>query len=287
MSHVDTGIRATPQGTLVDRVLRFLGDQSADSLTLARDGLGIGRATRAIADRVAVALLGSDPRVRRLSDGRWALAGVHEGAVELANCTFAVVDVETTGISPGRGDRLTEIAIVTLCDGKIDVALETWVNPQKAIPPVVTSLTSITNDMVRDQPTFDDIADEVLDTLAGRVFAAHNARFDWAFLSREVRRTRDLALEGPRVCTVQLARRLIPGLRSRGLDSVAAYFGVEITERHRARGDALATAEILQKLLGLAEERGVVTLADLRELGRPRRRRKKKKTALPTSMKEL
>ena len=288
MSEIDVGIRATPQGTLVDRVLRFLGDQSADSLTLARDVLGIGRATRAIADRVAVALLGSDPRVRQLSDGKWALAGAREGAIELANCTFAVVDVETTGNSPGRGDRLTEIAIVTLCDGKIEVALETLVNPQKAIPPIVTSLTRITNDMVHDQPTFDDIADEVLDALAGRVFVAHNARFDWAFLSREVRRTRDLALEGPKVCTVQLARRLIPGLRSRSLDSVTSYFGVEISERHRAGGDAVATAEILQKLLGLAEERGVATLADLKELGRPRKRlKKKKKTALPTSVKEL
>jgi DNA polymerase III epsilon subunit family exonuclease len=288
MGNADSGIRATPQGTLVDRVLRFLGEQSADSLTLARDVLGIGRATRAIADRVAVALLGSDPRVRRLSNGKWALAGAHDGAVELANCTFAVVDVETTGNSPGRGDRLTEIAIVIVCDGTVEVALDTLVNPEKAIPPVVTSLTRITNDMVRDQPPFDEIVDEVLDTLAGRVFVAHNARFDWSFLSREVRRTRDLALEGPRVCTVQLARRLIPGLRSRSLDSVAAYFGVEITERHRAGGDALATAQVLQKLLGLAAERGVVTLTDLKELGRPRRpKRKKKRTALPTPMKEL
>ena len=100
MSDVEIGIRATPQGTLVDRALRFLGEQSADSLTLARDVLGIGRATRAVADRVAVALLGADPRVRRMSDGKWALAGAREGAVELANCTFAVVDVETTGNRP-------------------------------------------------------------------------------------------------------------------------------------------------------------------------------------------
>jgi len=265
-------------------VLRFLADQSADSMTLARDVLGIARVTRAVADRVAVALVGADPRVRRLTDGRWALAAAREGAVELRNCTFAVVDVETTGTSPGRGDRVTEIAVVTLANGRIDVVLDTLVNPERPIPPFVMSLTRITDAMVRDQPTFSDIADQVLDAIAGRILVAHNVRFDWAFLSREMRRTRHLALEGPRLCTVHLARRLIPGLRSRGLDSVAQYFGIEIAERHRATGDAVATARILQRLLDLAAERGATTLDELRELGRPRRRRK---TALPTSVKEL
>ncbi|NIM51120.1 MAG: hypothetical protein GTN62_11030 [Gemmatimonadales bacterium] len=284
MSREQTGVRATPRGTLVDRALRYLSDGAADSLTIARNVLGLARATRAIADRVAVALLGSDPRVRQTGDGRWALASSRRGAPRLSSCTFAVVDVETTGSRPGRGDRVTEIAVVTLSAGEIEVVLDTLVNPEKPIPRFVSSLTRITDDMVQDKPTFDEIADQVLGVLAGRVFAAHNARFDWGFLSREVRRTRDLALEGPRICTVRLARRLIPGLRSRGLDSVAAYFGVEITDRHRARGDALATARILQHLLARAEERGAVTLDDLRELGRRGRR---KKTALPTSVKEI
>jgi DNA polymerase-3 subunit epsilon len=278
------GVRATPQGTLVDRALRYLGDQSADSLTLARDVLGIARATRAIADRVAVALLGADPRVQRLRDGRWALAAKAERSAVLSSCTFAVVDVETTGSRAGRGDRVTEIAVVTLSDGEIDVTLDALVNPERPIPSIVSRLTRITDDMVRSQPTFADVADDVLEALAGRVFAAHNARFDWAFLSRELRRTKDLALEGPRICTVHLARRLIPGLRSRGLDSVAAYFGVEIENRHRAGGDAVATARILQRLLELAGEKGVTTLGELRELGR---RRRPRKTALPTSVKEI
>ncbi|MDH3457822.1 MAG: 3'-5' exonuclease [Gemmatimonadota bacterium] len=278
------GIRATPQGTLVDRALRFLDGQSADSVTLARDVLGIGRATRAIADRVTVALLGSDPRVRRLRDGRWALAATPAQGASLAFCTFAVVDVETTGSRAGHGDRVTEIAVVTLADGRCDVVLDTLVNPERPIPRVVSAITRITNDMVCDKPTFADIADEVTDALAGRVFVAHNARFDWAFLSRELRRTRYLALEGPRLCTVHMARRLIPGLRSRGLDSVASYFGVEITNRHRAGGDAMATAKILNHLLDLAAEQGATTLEDVRELSRRRRRRK---TALPTSVKEI
>ena len=80
-------------------------------------------------------------------------------------------------------------------------------------------------------------------------------------------------LDGPRVCTVQLSKRLIPGLRYRNLDSVAEYFGIEINERHRAGGDALATAKVLQALVELAEEHGVVTLDDLQRINRRRKRK--------------
>lgn len=283
----DQGVRAAPAGTLVDRSLRFLADQAADSLTLARDVLGIARATRAIADRVAVALLGSDPRVRRLVDGKWALATAAGESAALSACTFAVVDVETTGSSAGRGDRITEIGVYTLSDGQIALAFETLVNPERPIPNLVSALTRITDDMVRSQPTFAEIADDVVAALAGRVFAAHNARFDWAFLSRELRRTRDLTLEGPRICTVRLTRRLVPALRSRNLDAVAAYFGVEIERRHRAGSDALGTAQVLKRLLEVAEDTGVRTLEDLQALGRPkRRRRRRRRSALPSSVEE-
>ncbi|UCF40558.1 MAG: 3'-5' exonuclease [Gemmatimonadota bacterium] len=283
MSASTEGVRAAPRGTLVDRALRRLRQDAADSLTLARDVLGLARASRAIADRVVVALLGADPRVRQMHDGRWALATRADGSPRLASCTFAVVDVETTGTRYGRGDRVTELAIVTLSGGEVDVAFETLVNPERPIPSFVQSLTRITDDMVRNQPTFDEIADDVLATLAGRVFVAHNAPFDWGFLSSELRRTRDLDLEGAKLCTVRLARRLLPGLRSRGLDSVAAFLGIEIAERHRARGDALATAHILRHLLARAEEQGAETLTDLQGLGRRGRR---KKSALPTPVEE-
>ena len=278
------GVRVAAVGTLVDRVLHHLSEQSSDSLTIARDVLGIGQATRAIAERVAVALLGADPRVHRLQDGRWSLTATGSGATALSDCTFAVVDVETTGGRAGKGDRITEIAIFTMCNGAIEPAFETLVDPERPIPRFVSALTRITDEMVRGQPRFADVADRVADTLAGRVFAAHNARFDWAFLARELRRTRQVVIEGPRVCTVQLARRLVPGLRSRGLDSVARYFGVEIADRHRAAGDAYATAMILSNLLGLAEDLGVRTLDDLQHM---RRRPRPKRTAMPTSTQDL
>lgn len=278
-----SGVQVTASGTLVDRVLRRLEDGTADSLTLVREVLGLGKATKAVAERVASALIGADPRVRRQQNGNWMLVRGDTESTRIADCTFAVIDVETTGGSSGKGDRITEIAICTLAGGKVTRAYESLVNPERPIPRFVTSLTQITDAMVRDAPTFDEIADAVTDQLAGRIFVAHNARFDWTFLARELKRSRDLALTGPRLCTVQLTRRLVPGLRSRGLDSVAAYFGVEIVGRHRAGGDAEATANVLAKLLELAGERGIESLEELQNLGRKARPRR---TAMPSPMGE-
>jgi len=279
------GLRAHAAGTLVERTLQLLQSGPVDSPRVAHDVLGLMGAPPLVADRVVVALLGSDPRVRRLADGRWALLEVPLGSPKLAECTFAVVDVETTGSRPGRGDRIVEIAVVAVTRTTLELVFESLLNPERPIPGATTSLTRITWEMVRDRPTFREVADDVMAALAGRIFTAHNARFDWVFLRREMRGARDYVLEGPRVCTVDLARRLLPGLKSRSLDSVAAYFGVEIGARHRAAGDALATARVLQRLLELAQERGATTLEDVRTL-RPRPKRRKR-SAMPRSMDEL
>jgi DNA polymerase-3 subunit epsilon len=127
----------------------------------------------------------------------------------------------------------------------------------------VGTLTGITDGMVREAPPFDAVADGLLDALRGTVFVAHNARFDWAFLSAEVERARGLVLQGPRVCTMRLARRLLPDLPRRNLDTVSYHFGITIEGRHRAVGDAVAAARVLWKLVGIAKENGAQTLADL------------------------
>jgi DNA polymerase-3 subunit epsilon len=216
------------------------------------------------------------------------LVGQAVGSPKLADCTFAVVDVETTGSSPGRGDRVIEIAVAVLSGGSVDVVLDTLVNPDRPIPRAVTGITRISHEDVRDKPRFGEIADEVVGALAGRIFVAHNMRFDWAFVASETGRALHVALDGPRLCTVRLAKRLIPGLRSRNLDSVARYFGIEIENRHRAAGDAVATAWALERLLALAAERGIDTLRELEELTRrvTRKKKRKKRRALPTPMDE-
>jgi DNA polymerase III subunit epsilon len=258
------GLAAVPAGTLLERALRLLDQGPADSLRISREVLGLPRAPAVVADRLAAALLGHDPRVRRDHLGQWALAGRSSATVALADTVFAVVDVETTGSQPATGDRITEVAVVLAGPGaRCEVVVDTLVNPERPIPAAVTRVTQITDAMVRDRPTFAEIADVVLGALAGRVFVAHNVQFDWRFLEAEVRRARDLRLDGPRVCTVKLARRLLPGLKHRGLDSVSRYFGIEIENRHRAGGDALATARVLARLLDLAVEQGARTLDEL------------------------
>ncbi|MGH2668116.1 MAG: 3'-5' exonuclease, partial [bacterium] len=137
------------------------------------------------------------------------------------------------------------------------------VNPGMPVPPFVQTLTGITPAMLLDAPPFDAVVDGLLDVLRGTVFVAHNARFDWAFVSAEVERARNLALLGPRLCTMRLARRLLPDLERRNLDRVSDFFGITIEGRHRAVGDAVAASQCLGRLLGLAREHGAVCLADV------------------------
>jgi len=263
-------VQAGCDGTLVDRALSYLARGPAASADLARDVLRLPVAPPIIAERVVAALLGADPRVRRLEDGRWAVVAAGAGSPSLEACRFAVVDVETTGSRPGRGDRVVEVAVVAVDGGEIHLAYETLVNPGRPLPPFVRSLTGLDDEMLRDQPEFADVADALLAALAGRVFAAHNARFDWAFLQAEFRRAGGRALLGPRICTVRLARRLVPDLGSRGLDQVTRYFGIPVARRHRAGGDALAAAAVLVRLIELARECGARTLEDLERVSRRR-----------------
>src|SRR5438132_91456 len=106
----------------------------------------------------------------------------------------------------------------------------------------------------------------MLEHSTGAVFVAHNVRFDWTFLLVELERARSLVLQGPRVCTLRLARRLLPALESRSLDTLAQFFGIEIERRHRAGPDAMAAARILGRLVGIAKEQGAGTLADLGQM---------------------
>jgi DNA polymerase III epsilon subunit family exonuclease len=260
-----------------------LSSGPATSAVLCDLVLGLAGAPSVVAERLAVALLGPDPRVCQLADGRWSLVAEARGSPLLEECAFAVVDVETTGSSAGGGDRVTEVAVVVVQGVRCEIVFETLVNPGRPIPMPASMVTGITDAMVRAAPSFGEVADGLLGALAGRVFVAHNARFDWTFLTAELKRVRDLALNGPRLCTVRLSRRLLPGLRSCGLDSVTNWFGFENPARHRAGGDAWVTGQLLARLLGLARDAGARTLADLAQLeARRARKAKRKRSAMPT-----
>jgi DNA polymerase III epsilon subunit family exonuclease len=281
------GTSAYPDSTLLERVLTQLKFGPRAPATLCHEILGLFNAPAAICDRVAFALLGADPRVRLLEDGRWSLVPEAQGSPLLEDCVFAVVDVETTGARAGYGDRITEIAVAVVHGGRREIVFESLVNPERPIPRAVCAITNITDEMVRHAPRFADLAERVLAVLAGRVFVAHNARFDWNFISSELRRSRDLTLDGTRLCTVRLARRLVKGVRSCGLDNLCRFFGFRNQARHRAGGDALVTAELLHRLLTLAREEGARTLQDLSSIeSRRSRRRRRRRSAMPTPPRE-
>jgi DNA polymerase-3 subunit epsilon len=185
--------------------------------------------------------------------------------VELSTLSYAVVDVETTGTWVNGGDRIMEVAVVQVHEGEIRTAVEFLVNPQRAIKPWVTRLTGIRWEMLHEAPTFGDIADRVREALDDHIFVAHNARFDWRFLSQELRRAtgRGLCPGEQRLCTVKLARRLLEHLPRRNLDALAWHYDVQIVGRHRAGGDARATARILRHLLADARRRDLDTMEQL------------------------
>lgn len=269
-----TGLALVPELTLIERALHRLREGPAHALELCREVLGLAGAPRAVAERIAIAVLGADPRVRQLPDGRWSVITDALGSPRAEECAFAVVDLETTGMRARGDDRITEVAIVLVHGERRELVYQQLVNPGRLIPPMVSVVTGITDAMVARAPRFEEVADEVLGLLSGRVFVAHNARFDWNFLDAELRRARGLAMQGPRLCTVRLARRLLFGVGSCGLDNLTLHFGFENRARHRAAGDAEVTAQLFERLLHLARGEGAHTLSDLEAIQLRRRRRR-------------
>jgi DNA polymerase III subunit epsilon len=200
----------------------------------------------------------------------------------LSTLEYAVVDVETTGASAGRGHRVTEVAVLRMrADGHIVDEFSTLVNPERSIPPFITALTNISWEMVAAAPRFVEISHRVREVLHGAVFVAHNAAFDWRFVNHELERSDGRALDGRMLCTVRMARRLVPEIRRRSLDALSMYFGIENGARHRAWGDARATATVLGRLLERAQDQEVHTWEQL-EILLARRPRRAKRRATPT-----
>ncbi|HEX3007142.1 MAG TPA: exonuclease domain-containing protein [Bacteroidales bacterium] len=162
---------------------------------------------------------------------------------------YAIIDIETTGGSP-KFEKITEIAII-LHDGScVKEEYATLVNPEKAIPYHITNLTGISNEMVADAPKFYEIAKKVVQMTDGCVFVAHNVNFDYRFVKEEFAR---LGYDFKRntLCTVKLSRKIIPGKRSYSLGNLCDELGIIIKGRHRAMGDALATAKLFDILLSV------------------------------------
>lgn len=160
---------------------------------------------------------------------------------------YAIVDIETTG-GNASGSRITEIAIVVHDGTGVTQRWETLVNPQKEIPLPIFALTGITNEMVRHAPVFDDISQKVFDLLTDRIFVAHNVNFDYSFVRHELEEA-GFQWTAKKLCTVRAARKIIPGLPSYSLGNLCRSLNIPLENRHRAGGDADATAILFSQLL--------------------------------------
>lgn len=163
-----------------------------------------------------------------------------------------MLDLETTG-GNAVADRITEIAAVRIENGVETERWSTLVNPGVRIPPFIQSLTGITDTMVADAPTFEDVAPHLLKLLNGAIMVAHNVRFDHGFVVNELARI-DLALKVKTLCTVRLSRKLYPQHKGHGLDAIMQRHGLHTSDRHRAMGDVdvvLQWLRIAQTELGL------------------------------------
>ncbi len=161
---------------------------------------------------------------------------------------YAIIDIETTGGRANR-DKITEVAII-LHDGlRVLDTYETLINPERSIPANITQITNITNEMVAEAPRFYEVAKDIVKMTEGAVFVAHNVRFDYSFIKEEFKRL-GFTYTRRQLCTVRLSRKVFPEIRRYGLSNLIKHFNLTIGDnRHRAMGDAAATAELFEIIM--------------------------------------
>jgi DNA polymerase III subunit epsilon len=167
---------------------------------------------------------------------------------------YAIVDIETCG---GRFSypygRIIDICVIIYDGEKVIDQFTTLLNPQTSIGSFYTEISGISNAMVMHAPTFAEVAQTIKDLIQPCTFVAHNVSFDYNFIKGEFNHL-GIEWNPPKLCTVQMSRKLMPGYKSYSLGKFCAEIGIEIINRHRAEGDAVATAELFSRLLKIQKQ---------------------------------
>lgn len=184
---------------------------------------------------------------------------------DLSSITFVVLDLETSGASPQTGSAITEIGAVKVCGGQVLGTFKTFVNPGTTLPPFITELTGITDEMLRDAPTIESVLPLLLEFLGSEkstVFVAHNAPFDLSFLKASAALYGYIWPNFRVIDTVKAARFVLTkdDVANYQLGTLAAYFRTEIAPNHRALDDALATVEVLHGIIERMGTFGITTI---------------------------
>lgn len=263
-------LRLDAADRLVELVEERRGPIAAEQA--ARQLFALRQAPVALARSLLAEVVEADARLAWRGDSV-ALAAPPGASLLLERATYVVVDLETTGLRPGRAG-ICEIGAVRIRALEAEAEFETLVNPGQPIAPAAAALTGLRDADVRHAPPAGVAVRRFLDFAGDAVLVAHNARFDLAFLDRETERLTGSRIAAPVVDTVTLARTLLAGRVSRfGLGQLAWFLGTSVQPCHRALPDAQATADVLLALIGLAQERGARTVADLAALAATRPRR--------------
>jgi DNA polymerase-3 subunit epsilon len=246
-------------GTAREKLHAFLGARpgGADARELA--GLlflGVG-SDPDLGARLIRALIGDDPNFTHdAATGLWSIREAASLRVPLDDAEFVVIDLETTGgaVAPGA---IIEVGGYRMRGQRIIDCFQSLIRPHMIVPRFVQRLTSITNEMLADAPPIEAVLPNLREFMDGAVMIAHNAQFDRSHLDFEFRRVFGFGLQNPVLCTVRMARRLLPSLKRRRLDLLAEHFGLSTAGRHRALGDARMTAELFAIFLEMVTKMGI------------------------------
>jgi DNA polymerase III epsilon subunit family exonuclease len=265
MSHVNIPGNLISDSTLVNETFEFLRDSGgrAQYTVVAEAIFSLGNVTDDLAASLVTELAQNDPRFIFEAD-HVVVRADETGAALLGDLEFVVLDVEATHDRKVPA-RIIELGGYRVRGGEILDEFETLIDPEATMPWFLANLTGISDEMLMTAPKFETIAHDWLNFIGDSVLVAHNANFDLPLLNREIGRVfPGYRLRNSHLCTVDLTRRLVPQLESHRLDSVAAYFSVDIPRRHRAADDALATARVFLRLLDELAQNGIMTLTEAR-----------------------
>ena len=224
----------------------------------------LANATEDLAASLVKDLVQNDPRFI-IGDQHLNIRPNEAETKPLSQIEFVVFDVEAIA-GKSLPTRIIEIGAFRVAHGEVVDQFATLVNPELPLPPFISTLTGITEEMLANAPQFSAIAESWLNFAGDAVLAAHNADFDVTLMNQEIGRVfPGCRMRNAELCTVQLARRTMPHLEKHHLDALADHFGFQITARHRATGDAQATARVLLHLIEELEISGVSSLAEARK----------------------
>ena len=255
-------------GTAKEKLHAYLtthpaGADAQELLALLFSGAG---SDPELGPRIISGILGGDPNFMfDAAAGLWSVSGASRLRVALDQADFVVVDLETASPRPAPGS-IIEIGAYRMHGRRILDTFQNLVRPRMRIPRFVARLTSITDEMVAAAPLIEDVLPRFRAFLGDAVMVAHNAQFDHAFLDFEFRRQFGIGLLNPVLCTLRMARRLLPSIRRRRLDLLAEHFGLSTAGRHRGLGDARMAAELLSIFLEIASQMGLNRLDRLLDL---------------------